>query len=176
MSQLVSPVSEKDHHIGPWPPVLTLVEYGDYQCPVCSRFAPLVKQLQQHLAGQLTFVFRHFPLQKAHPFSLQMACVAEAASYLHHFWEMHELLFRNGATYSEEQIPHYAKQLGIDEENLQKMVHATAIKLKVEEQFMDGVASGVNGIPCFFIQGYRYEGDISFASLLHALEESSGLA
>lgn len=171
MSLLVSPVSEKDHHLGPWPPFLTLVEYGDYQCPVCGRFAPLVKQLNRHLGGQLTFVFRHFPLQKAHPFALQMACLAEAAASFGLFWEMHDLLFRNAATYSLDQVPQYADTLGIGLQELLQLAHATKTKLWVEEQFADGVASGVNGIPCFFIQGHRYDGDISFEPLLKALTQ-----
>lgn len=172
MSQLNPAVSEKDHHIGAWPPVLTLVEYGDYQCPVCGRFAPLVKQLHQRLEGKLTFVFRHFPLQKAHPFALEMACVAEAAAFFQQFWEMHELLFRNASTYCSEEIPQYASFLGLEGENIVKIAHATDTKLRVEEQFKDGIASGVNGVPCFFVQGHRYEGDLSFDSLLRALTQS----
>lgn len=169
MSRLINPVSEDDHHLGPWPPFLTLVEYGDYQCPVCGRFAPLVKQLNHCLGGRLTFVFRHFPLQKAHPFAYQMACLAEAAASFRRFWDMHELLFQSAATYSVEKVPQYATLLGIEAEGLLKIAQAPETKLRVEQQFLDGVASGVNGIPCFFIQGQRYEGDIAFENLLQAL-------
>lgn len=169
MSQLITAVSEKDHYLGAWPPVLTLVEYGDYQCPVCGRFAPLVKQLHQHLRGKLTFVFRHFPLQKAHPFALQMACVAEAADFFQRFWQMHEMLFRNASLYSSEKISQYASLLGLEGEDILKIAEARDTKLRVEEQFKDGIASGVNGIPCFFVQGHRYEGDISFEHILRAL-------
>src|SRR5688572_26697942 len=95
MTALKVPVNAGDHHQGNIEAKLTLVEYGDFQCPYCGRAHPLVKQLLREWGQDLHFVFRHFPLAKIHPLALACSVTAEAAGQQGKFWEMHDHIFEN---------------------------------------------------------------------------------
>src|SRR6266850_6803673 len=103
--RLTLPVSERDHAQGPATALLTLVEYGDYQCPYCGAAYPVVKRLQKTLGNKLRFVFRNFPLTQAHPYALIAAETAEAAALQGKFWEMHDLIYENQAELEPDILP-----------------------------------------------------------------------
>src|SRR5712672_3800757 len=113
-SQLTPPISERDHSAGNTNAPVTLVEYGDYQCPYCGEAHPVVKQLQRDLGKRLRFVFRNFPLTQAHPFALVAAEAAEAAALQGKFWEMHDLIYENQDSLEPDILPSWAAQAGLD--------------------------------------------------------------
>src|SRR5271155_1741729 len=91
--KLTLPVSAQDHIRGPADAPVTLVEYGDYQCPYCGEANPIVEEVQRELGTNLRFVFRNFPLTEIHPHAEHAAEIAEAAATHNRFWEMHDLLY-----------------------------------------------------------------------------------
>jgi protein-disulfide isomerase len=164
-SRLNPPVGPDDHAQGPADAPLTLVEYGDFECPHCGRAHPIVKSVRRRLGDQLRFVFRHFPLATAHPHAEHAAEMAEAAAERGKFWPMHDLLFENQHALEDADLVAYAARLGIDPAALRS--HAFAER--VREDFQSGVRSGVNGTPTFFINGVRHQGPWDEESLLEAL-------
>lgn len=173
MPHLIVPVNENDHIRGPSDAPVTLVEYGDYQCPICQLTVPIIEQLQKELEGQFRFVFRHFPLKYAHPLALIAAQAAEAAAQQNKFWQMHNLLYLNQLQLSEKMLNSLDTQLQLDGEKFKSALQSQPIYQHIEDDFMSGVRSGVNGTPCFFINGERYDGDRSYESLKEALLNSA---
>jgi protein-disulfide isomerase len=163
-------VSERDHVAGPDQAPLTLVEYGDFECPHCGRAYPIVKQLQQQLGKKLRFVYRYFPLSKIHAHAQHAAEAAEAAAAQGAFWQMHDRLFERQFALEDENLVEYALELGLDADRLSGELAAGTYRNSVRDDFMSGVKSGVNGTPTFFINGVRHDGDYDVASLLTALE------
>ena len=167
---LTLPVSARDHTEGDADASLTLVEYGDYQCPYCGAAYPMVKRLQKTLGKKLRFVFRNFPLTQAHPYAVIAAETAEAASLQGKFWEMHDLLFEQQALLEPDIIPTWAERLGLDLEKLGNDISHGVVEERIKEDRQSGIRSGVNGTPTFFINGARYDGMPDYGSLLAALE------
>jgi protein-disulfide isomerase len=169
-AQLTVPVGKRDHVLGPAKAAVTLVEYGDYECPICGQAHAVVQALIQRLGRQLRFVFRHFPMATAHPHAQLAAEAAEAAAAQDKFWEMHDVLFENQQALDDEDLAEYAAALDLDVaqfvDELVTHVHAP----RVREDFMSGVRSGVNGTPSFFINGVRHDSSFDFATLLDAIE------
>jgi protein-disulfide isomerase len=165
------PVSEKDHSEGPDSAALTVIEYGDYQCPYCGRAYPIVKRLQKALGAKMKFVFRNFPLSELHPDALNAAKIAEAAAQQGKFWEMHDALYENQQAMDMESLVGYAATIGLDMDKLNAEWVDPAIEDRISSDFEGGVRSGVNGTPTFFVNGVRYDGDWSYAPFLKALEE-----
>ena len=156
--QLVPPVSENDHVTGdPHAPV-TLVEYGDYECPHCGMAHPIVKSIQHRLGKKLRFVFRNFPLAESHPHARQAAAAAEAAAAQGRFWEMHDALFENQDRLEDEDLVGMAKRLGLDAQRVATALEEGTFTARVRDDFRGGVRSGVNGTPTFFVNGERYDG------------------
>src|SRR4051794_26582817 len=112
-ARLTLPVSERDHSEGPATAVLTLVEYGDYQCPYCGAAYPVVKRLQKALRKDLRFVFRNFPLTQAHLYAMVAAQAAEAAALLGKFWPMHDVIYENQEDLSPQALALWAQGLGL---------------------------------------------------------------
>jgi protein-disulfide isomerase len=159
--ELAIPVSADDHIQGVRDAVVTLVEYGDYQCPACGMAYPEIKRLQRGFGKDLRFVFRNFPLSEAHPLALPAAEVAEAASSLHQFWPMHDWVYENQeewSAYGAEGLEAGLRQVGLDENEVAKILRQPGIDSRIRSDFMGGVRSGVNGTPCFFLDGYRVDG------------------
>jgi protein-disulfide isomerase len=156
--QLTPPVSAKDHIAGPDDAPVTLVEYGDYECPYCGMAHPIVQRAQQQLGSELRFVFRNFPLAEAHPHARLAAQAAEAAGAQGKFWEMHDALFEHQDALELEDIVGYAESIGLDTEKFSRDLEAPTYAKKVRDDFRNGVRSGVNGTPTFFINGTRYDG------------------
>jgi protein-disulfide isomerase len=171
---LTVPVADdRDHIQGPAAAAVTLVEYGDYECPYCGAAYPIVKQVQARMGERLRFVFRNFPITTSHPHAEQAAEAAEAAAAQARFWEMHDLLHENQARLLDDHLHTYAEKLGLDVElfdnELAEHVHAP----RVREDFMSGVRSGVNGTPTFYINGARHDDSYEIETLLAALERAA---
>jgi protein-disulfide isomerase len=174
MSRLVMPVGPRDHIQGPATQQaearLTLVEYGDFECPHCGAAYPIVKNIQRQLSNDLRFVYRHFPLTRVHPHAEHAAEVSEAAAQHGKFWPMHDLLFEHQESLEDENLVAYAGALGIDAAWAAAALARGRFEPRVREDFASGVRSGVNGTPTFFINGERYDG--SWDSLLETLGEA----
>lgn len=166
MSQLTPPVSKKDHIQGNSHAPLTLVEYGDYQCPHCGHAYPIIKQVQKKLGDRLRFVFRNFPMSEAHPDAFKAAVAAEAAALQNHFWEMHDAIFENQQALSWDDLFAYAKSIGLDMQRFEQDVQKQSLAKKVESDFESGIRSGVNGTPSFYINGEKYEDSWEAADLI----------
>lgn len=171
-AQLTLPVGPRDHVIGPKNAPLTLVEYGDFQCPYCREAYPIVKQVLGAWEKRLRFAYRHFPLTRVHPNAEHAAEAAEAADAQGAFWQMHDILFERQFALEDENLVEYATELGLDADRIAGALAAGTFRDRVREDFLSGVKSGVNGTPTFFINGVRYDGGYDFESLVGALEGS----
>ncbi|AWH25989.1 thioredoxin domain-containing protein [Stenotrophomonas sp. YAU14D1_LEIMI4_1] len=171
MSRLHVPVSASDHASGPADAAVTLVEYGDYQCPYCGQAYPIVKALQQALGDSLRLVFRNFPLSEMHPDALNAARLAEAAADAGHFWSAHDLLYERQGALAPHDLQRYGELLQLPPERVRAAL-AGADDARIEADFMGGVRSGVNGTPCFFINGVRHDDSWDYDTLLQALQRA----
>jgi protein-disulfide isomerase len=173
-ARLTPPVSQRDHILGPSRAPLTLVEYGDFECPHCGAAYPVVKEIRDTLGDRLQFVYRHFPLTQVHPHAELAAEAAEAAGAQERFWEMHDLLFENQQSLDDRNLLLLAESLDLDMERFTSELLEHAHHARVREDFMSGVRSGVNGTPTFFINGLRYDGP--WQTLLTELTERASVA
>jgi protein-disulfide isomerase len=171
---LTVPVTEgRDHIDGPADAAVTLVEYGDYECPYCGAAYPIVKEIQQRMGDRLRFVFRNFPITTSHPHAEQAAEAAEAAAVQDTFWEMHDVLYENQRRLDDPALHGYAEQLGLDVERFDREMAEHVHAARVREDFMSGVRSGVNGTPSFYINGVRHDDSYDADTLLAALERAT---
>jgi protein-disulfide isomerase len=161
-------VSDADHAQGPRDARIVLVEYGDFECPYCGEAYPQLKAVQEAMGDALCFVFRHFPLSQAHPHAEHAAEFAEAAATIGRFWEMHDLLYENQQALDDPSLASYAAGLGCDRALIESALRGE-FAARVRGDFTGGVRSGVNGTPCLFINGQRYEGSWDAESLLGVL-------
>jgi protein-disulfide isomerase len=168
--KLTLPVSAHDHAAGPADAPVTLVEYGDYECPHCGAAYPIVKEIQKRLGDRLRFVFRNFPLTQIHPHAAHAAEAAEAAGAQGRFWEMHDWLFEHQRHLGDALLVRAAETLGLDTGRVRRELEEGIHHPRVREDFMSGVRSGVNGTPTFFINGQRYDGSWDPETLLGVLE------
>jgi protein-disulfide isomerase len=162
-------VSARDHIAGDADAPVTLVEYGDYQCPYCGEAHSVIKRLQKALGKKLRFVFRNFPLTQAHPYAMMAAETAEAAALQGKFWEMHDFIFENQGSLEPEALPAWANELGLDMKQFAAALKQGRVVKRIEEDRTSGIESGVNGTPSFFINGTIYEGEDDYESLRVAL-------
>ena len=173
MARLRVPVSDADHSQGPKNAPLTLVEYGDYECPHCGRAYPIVKQVQQTLGDDLRFVFRNFPLAEIHTHARNAAQAAEAAALQGRFWEMHDLLFENQDRLDDRSLLADASSLGLDLDRFVADSASGMVLARIAADIEGGARSGVNGTPTFFANGVRVDGAWDYESLLLALRETA---
>ncbi len=174
---LTTPVSgDRDHIQGPREAQVTLVQYGDYECPYCGAAYPIVREVQARMGERLRFVFRNFPITTSHPHAEQAAEAAEAAAAQGRFWEMHDLLYENQRRLRDRDLRAYAERLGLDlerfDQELAEHVHAA----RVHEDFLGGVRSGVNGTPTFYVNGVRHDDSYDLETLLARLERAAAEA
>jgi protein-disulfide isomerase len=172
-ARLTQPVSERDHMQGPESARVTLVEYGDYECPYCGAAYPIVKEVQRRLGDRLRFVFRNFPLGNMHPHAEHAAEAAEAAAAQGRFWEMHDELYEHQQALDDEHLEGYAGAVGLDVERFDREIEDQMYASRVREDFMSGVRSGVNGTPTFFINGRRHDDSYDLETLLAAIEAAA---
>jgi protein-disulfide isomerase len=166
---LAVPVTDIDHVQGPAIAKVTLVEYGDYQCPHCAAAYPIIKAVQKRLGTRMRFVFRNFPLNQAHPDAELAAESAEAAGAQGKFWEMHDALFENQEQLGQPLIEALVNRLRLDAARFEADLQSRSFQAHVKHDFMGGVRSGVNGTPGFFINGARYDESWDEESLAAAL-------
>ena len=155
------------------PAPVTLVQYGDYECPYCGAAYPIVKEIQQRLGDRLRFVFRNFPITTAHPHAELAAEAAEAAGAQGKFWEMHDALFEHQRALDDGHLEGYAGAVGLDVERFDREMEDRVYAGRVREDFMSGVRSGVNGTPTFFINGRRHDDSYDLETLLAAIEAAA---
>lgn len=158
MSTLTPPVGEHDHTAGPDDAPVTLVEFGDYECPYCGMAYPIVKAAQRKLGERLRFVFRNFPLREIHPHAQHAAEAAESAGAQGKYWEMHDIIFEHQHALEDKDLLGYAETLGLDPDRVAGDLAGETYVKHVRDDFRSGVRSGVNGTPTFFINGERYNG------------------
>ena len=168
LSVPVSP--QRDHIRGSVDAPVTLLEYGDYECPYCGSAHEILNAIRARMRTQLRFVFRHFPLRTLHPSAELAAETAEASGQQRKFWPMHDMLFENQQRLSAPNLLAYATALGLGLEEfgseLANRVHAA----KVQDDLVSGIRSGVKGTPCFFINGVRHDDSYELETLLAAIE------
>ena len=163
---------EKDWVRGPADAPVTLLEYGDFECPFCGRAFRELKRLEQSVGDQVRFVFRHFPLTQVHPHARLAAEAAEAAGAQGKFWEMHDTLFTHQQALELSDLLAYADDLGLDSPGFSRDLQEHRFTPKVRRDFMEGVRSGVNGTPTIFINGQRWNRPYAAAALLAGIRGS----
>jgi protein-disulfide isomerase len=169
-SLLTLPVGPRDHVRGPTNAPVTLVEYGDFECPQCGAARPIVARVIDTFGDRLRFVFRHFPLTNAHPNAQHAAEEAEWASAQNAFWPMHEALYAAQNSLSDRRMLELAASLGLPGAELAKAWASHSFIGRVKEDFASGLKSGVTGTPAFFINGVRHEAGWDELALSHAIE------
>ncbi len=170
MTRLRAPITNRDHVKGPSAASITLVEYGDYQCPYCGQAYDVLRHIERRFGKTLRFVFRNFPLPEIHPQAVLAAEAAEAADAQGKFWEMHDMLYENQHALDFESLLGYATVLSLDVDRVRDDMLTHRYLQRIQDDFMGGVRSGVNGTPCFFINGVRHDGRWDLPSLSRALE------
>jgi protein-disulfide isomerase len=141
---------------------VTLVEYGDYQCPYCGQYYPLVKQVAEKYKTDIAFQFRNFPLKSIHQNAQAAARAAEAADKQGKFWEMHDLLYQQQSNWETTTSPlsifeTYADQLGLDKAKFRQDYQSSAVNDVINADYQDGVRLKVDATPTFFLQGKKLE-------------------
>ncbi|MCB0692530.1 MAG: DsbA family protein [Saprospiraceae bacterium] len=167
-------VNDNDHIAGDPNAKITLVEYGDYQCPYCGRAYPIVKKLQEDFKSDLRFVFRNFPLTQIHEYAFEAAESAELADKYGKFWEMHDKIYEHQNKLDMPHLVSYAESLGINGTEFFNRLETNETAKKVKSDFMSGVESGVNGTPSFFINGKKYDGPWEYEDLKQVLTQMIG--
>ena len=162
-------VGKGDHALGPEDAPVTVVEYGDYQCPYCADMHPMIKSIAKSMGTQMRFVFRHMPLIEMHPYAQHAAEAAEAAGAQGKFWEMHDAILQQQSELGSDLLHQLAIKLKLDIEQFASDLDARRFRPRVKRDFMGGMRSGVAGTPTFFINGKRYEGPLNQAALLSAI-------
>ncbi|MFL5741618.1 MAG: DsbA family protein [Flavisolibacter sp.] len=171
MARLKTAVGKKDHRLGTDVAPITLVEYGDFQCPHCGLAHPLIKKLLHEMGEQILFVFRHFPLQEVHPHAFHAALASEAAGQQGKFWIMHDLIFENQNRLGTQMLLDLAENIPLDMREFAKDWQSRDSVEKVETDFESGVRSGVNGTPGFFVNGnHLFTYDETYESLADAVQ------
>lgn len=173
MSRLTPPVSERDHADGPADARVTLVKYGDFECPMCGEAFRSIRAARQAFGPNLRFVFRHFPLRSSHPHALDAAKAAEAAAAQGRFWAMHDRLFQRQTALSRADLLRHAGKVGLDIERFQADLGARDAEVRIREDLSSGGLSGVQGTPALYINGERYDGPRDRRGLIEALARAA---
>jgi len=172
MATLKVPITVEDHAQGPESADVTLVEYGDYECPHCGHAYPIVQQVQKRFGKRLRFVFRNFPLSEMHPHAEAAAEVAEFAGAQGKFWEMHDRLFENQERLGEALFLDLGEELKLSTAAIRQALEQGTFEARVRADFKGGVRSGANGTPTFFINGHRHDGSFDFETLASAIQQA----
>jgi protein-disulfide isomerase len=168
---LTPQVTAKDHIEGPAEAPVTLVEFGDYECPSCGDAFPIVERIRKHFGDKLRFVFRNFPLPM-HPHAEAAAETAEFAAARGKFWQMHSLLYKHQDTFSTKNFLAMADQLDLPTEELEAALKTHTYRTRIQQDIQSGDKSGVTGTPMFYINGKLHEEDYDYDTLVAAIEAS----
>ena len=162
-------VTADDHTLGPAGAPVTVLEYGDYECPFCRGAYRDVHRMLDLYPGSILFAFRNFPIQQLHPHAEQ---AAEAAAAQGKFWEMYELLLRPSSSLDLDSLVSHARDLGLDIERFRREVTGRAYAAKIEADVREGFRNGVNATPKFYVDGARIDGKIPLEGLEDAIRAS----
>lgn len=170
--RLSRPVDEGDHVLGPTAAPVTLVEYGDYECPYCRQLHPIIQEIMRRTEG-LRFVYRHFPISKLHPHAARAAEAAEAAGAQGRFWEMHDALFEKDKPLDDELLARSARKVGLDMERYEREMGENVYAAKVSEAFTAALyGDGVTGTPTLYLNNVRLSNIQNMEALLQAVTEA----
>ncbi|HEX9140537.1 MAG TPA: DsbA family protein [Steroidobacteraceae bacterium] len=170
--ELAVPISATDHVLGPEHAPLTVLEYGDFECPNCMQAAPAIKMILKRFENRIRFAYRHFPLEEIHPRALAAAEAAECAGAQGKFWQMHDLLFESIGKFSDDQLLAYAKRMALDMALFTAEMDDEVYRQRVREHQAGGRTSGVRATPTFFINGKLF--DVSYG--IHTLADAVAAA
>jgi protein-disulfide isomerase len=176
VSELIPAVTAADHQRSDGPAAVSLVEYGDFECPFCRRAHRVVAKLAQEAGGggpAFLYVFRNFPLVELHPHAFEAALAAEAAAAQGRYWAMHDLLFENQDALLRPDLVQYARRLRLDVDRFIDDLERRRFAFRVEADLASGEASGVTGTPTFFINGRLYHGGHDAYSMGQALAQAA---
>ncbi|MEV4189730.1 thioredoxin domain-containing protein, partial [Streptosporangium canum] len=166
---------DRDHVRGPQDAPVTVVEYGDFECPYCGQAEQVVRELLADL-GDVRYVWRHLPLHDVHPYAQLAAEAAEAAAEQGAFWEMHDLLLDHQDELRVRDLIGYAGELGLDVERFRDSLRGHAGAARVAEDIDSADLSGVSGTPTFFVNGRRHHGAYDVATLSAAVRAARARA
>jgi protein-disulfide isomerase len=170
--QLTPDVESFDHLRGAPHAAVTVVEFGDFECPNCKQAAPAVKLLLERFDGKVRYVWRHFPLTEVHPHALMAAQASEAAAAQQQFWPMHDLLFENQTHLKAPQLKSYAERLGLDMARYTSEMDDEIYLQRVREHMDSAKKSGVRATPTFFVNGRIHDVSFGLRALFDAVEEA----
>jgi protein-disulfide isomerase len=159
---------ERDHIRGPMEAPVTLVEYGDFECPYCGRAEPIIRELLRDF-GDVRYVWRHLPLSDVHANAQLAAEAAEAAADQGAFWEMHDLLFQHQDALQPDDLISYAGELGLDVDRFTRTLQEHTGAVRIAEDIDSADLSGVSGTPTFFVNGRRHYGAYDIETLSTAV-------
>jgi protein-disulfide isomerase len=168
--ELAVPVGAADHVLGGGHAPVTIVEYGDFECPNCRQAAPAVKLILEHFRGKVRLVWRHFPLEGVHPHALNAALAAEAAAAQGRFWPMHDVLFENQAHLTTNHLRGSARRLELDAARFDADMEGEVYLQRVREQIEGAAQSGARGTPTFFVNGSIQDVSFGLQALRHRVE------
>lgn len=168
-SQLASPVTAEDHVQGQPGAEVTLVQYGDYECPYTRLSRHSVHPLQREFSARLRFVFRHFPLAEIHPHARTASMAAEATSAQGAFWEMHEHLFAHRQKLEDSHLHQYAIDLRLQPDRFDRDRGTPEVALRIDRDLASGARAGVEGTPTFYVNGARHAGSYEVERLRLAI-------
>ena len=168
-AKLAGAVTDEDHAQGPADAAITLVQYGDYECPYTRLSRQSVHRLQREFPDSLRFVFRHFPLEEIHPHARAASVAAEAAVKQTDFWTMHEYLFEHQNALEDADVRRYAVELGLDSDRFARDRTSPEVENRIDRDLASGERSGVPGTPTFFVNGIRHDGGYDLESLRSAI-------
>ncbi|HUO41224.1 MAG TPA: Na+/H+ antiporter NhaA [Mycobacterium sp.] len=172
--RLVDP--RRDHIRGRVDAPLTLVEYGDYECPFCSRVTGSIDEVRDHFGDELRYVWRHLPLERVHPHAMDAARAAEAAGLQGRYFDFGKILFENQDNLGWEDIYRYANDVGLDLEKFDDDVQSPKVLHRVEDDAQDAEVMDLHATPTFFVGDKRHKGPFDAATLIRALEASRGVS
>lgn len=170
---LKNPVTERDHIAGPATAVVTLLEYGNFECIHCGRVYPVIKQVRKLLGDDLRFVFRHFPIVQTHPHSLRAAEAVEAANAQGKFWQMHDELFKHQTALEDHDLSRYARNIGLDLGSFERQLSEHTFLKQIEHDYERSLFDEhITGTPTLYINEKRYTGASDIESLLKAIKQA----
>lgn len=171
-------ISETDHVRGAQSGKVTLVEFGDFQCPACAAYEPIVKQVLADNPDTVKLVYRHFPLVQIHKNALGAAIATESAALQGKFWEMHDILYDKqsewgNALNARDYFLTYATTIGLDTQKFQAELSNKALEDKVLAEYREGIRLQVQGTPTFFLNGEKLEGALDLARFNKLIKEAA---
>ena len=159
-------VTDDDHVRGPVDAPVTILEYGDFECPYCRGAFRDVRLLADQHPAEIRFVFRNFPIPQLHPHAEQAAEAAEAAAAQGKFWEMHDLLLQPYSHLDIDSLVTYAEVIGLDIPRFRRDLTDSAYAPKIQRHIEEGVRNGVNATPKFYVNGQRVDGKVPLENLV----------